>query len=54
MCDIDVEALRALTPGCANRNHLNNAGAALLSSATIAAMTEAEIDQAVDAVGSVL
>jgi selenocysteine lyase/cysteine desulfurase len=40
MADIDVEALRALTPGCANRNHLNNAGAALLSSVTIAAMTD--------------
>jgi len=40
MSDIDVEALRALTPGCANRNHLNNAGAALLSSVTIAAMTD--------------
>jgi selenocysteine lyase/cysteine desulfurase len=39
MSDIDVEALRAMTPGCANRNHLNNAGAALLSSATIEAMT---------------
>lgn len=40
MSDIDVEALRAVTPGCANRNHLNNAGAALLSSPTIAAMTD--------------
>jgi selenocysteine lyase/cysteine desulfurase len=37
--NIDIEALRAMTPGCANRNHLNNAGAALLSSATITAMT---------------
>lgn len=40
MSDLDVEALRALTPGCTNRNHLNNAGAALMSSVTIAAMTE--------------
>jgi selenocysteine lyase/cysteine desulfurase len=40
MSDLDVEALRALTPGCANRNHMNNAGAALLSSVTIAAMTD--------------
>jgi selenocysteine lyase/cysteine desulfurase len=40
MSDIDIEAVRAMTPGCANRNHLNNAGAALLSSATIAAMTD--------------
>ena len=40
MSNLDVEALRAMTPGCANRNHLNNAGAALLSSVTIAAMTD--------------
>src|SRR5262245_28776676 len=40
MSDLDVEALRALTPGCANRNHLNNAGAALLSNVTITAMTD--------------
>jgi hypothetical protein len=40
MSDLEVEALRALTPGCANRNHLNNGGAALLSSVTIAAMTD--------------
>jgi selenocysteine lyase/cysteine desulfurase len=36
----DIEALRAITPGCGNRIHLNNAGAALLSSVTIAAMTD--------------
>jgi selenocysteine lyase/cysteine desulfurase len=40
MSDLDVETLRAMTPGCANRNHLNNAGAALLSSVTISAMTD--------------
>jgi selenocysteine lyase/cysteine desulfurase len=40
MSDLDVDALRAMTPGCANRNHLNNAGAALLSTVTIAAMTD--------------
>ncbi|HKV18494.1 MAG TPA: aminotransferase class V-fold PLP-dependent enzyme [Mycobacterium sp.] len=36
---LDIAALRALTPGCQHRVHMNNAGAALLSSATIAAMT---------------
>ena len=40
MSDLDVEALRALTPGCAHRNHLNNAGAALMSTVTTAAMTD--------------
>src|SRR3954466_11598889 len=45
---MDVEALRAATPGCAHRIHLNNAGAGLLSQATLDAMTaylrlEAEI-----------
>jgi selenocysteine lyase/cysteine desulfurase len=45
---MDVEALRAVTPGCAHRSHLNNAGAALLSQPTIDVMTghlrlEAEI-----------
>jgi len=39
MPDLDIEALRAITPGCANRNHLNNAGAALMSTVTVAAMT---------------
>ena len=37
---LDVEALRAMTPGCSHRNHLNNAGAALLSTPTITAMTD--------------
>jgi selenocysteine lyase/cysteine desulfurase len=36
--DIDIDALRANTPGCAHRNHLNNAGAGLLSATTISAM----------------
>lgn len=35
---MDVAALRALTPGCAHRVHLNNAGAGLLSQPTIDAM----------------
>jgi selenocysteine lyase/cysteine desulfurase len=33
--DLDVDALRAATPGCTQRVHLNNAGAALCSRATI-------------------
>jgi selenocysteine lyase/cysteine desulfurase len=45
---MDVEALRARTPGCARRLHLNNAGASLLAQPTLDAMTghlrlEAEI-----------
>src|SRR5215831_16013563 len=45
---MEIEALRARTPGCANRIHLNNAGAALLAQPTLDAMTaqlrlEAEI-----------
>jgi selenocysteine lyase/cysteine desulfurase len=39
MWDVDVEALRAETPGCAHRLHLNNAGAALLAQPTLDAMT---------------
>jgi selenocysteine lyase/cysteine desulfurase len=38
--DIDVAALRALTPGCAQRVHLNNAGAGLLSQPTLAAVID--------------
>jgi selenocysteine lyase/cysteine desulfurase len=34
-----IAELRAVTPGCQHRNHLNNAGAGLLSAPTIAAMT---------------
>jgi selenocysteine lyase/cysteine desulfurase len=45
---MDIEQLRDQTPGCAHRVHLNNAGAALMSRTTLAAMTghlalEAEI-----------
>ena len=36
---MDITALRAETPGCAHRVHLNNAGAALLARPTIEAMT---------------
>ncbi|WP_369805032.1 aminotransferase class V-fold PLP-dependent enzyme [Pseudonocardia sp. MH-G8] len=35
---MDVDALRALTPGCAHRVHLDNAGAALLAQPTLDAM----------------
>jgi selenocysteine lyase/cysteine desulfurase len=35
---VDVDALRALTPGCTHRVHLNNAGAALLARPTLDAM----------------
>jgi len=37
---LDIGALRAITPGCSHRNHLNNAGAALLTTETISAMTD--------------
>jgi hypothetical protein len=37
---MDVDRLRAETPGTEHRNHLNNAGAALMSRRTLAAMTE--------------
>jgi selenocysteine lyase/cysteine desulfurase len=45
---MDVDALRAGTPGCRHRIHLNNAGAALMSQATLDAVVghlrlEAEI-----------
>jgi selenocysteine lyase/cysteine desulfurase len=36
---LNIADLRAITPGCQHRNHLNNAGAALLSAPTIVAMT---------------
>jgi selenocysteine lyase/cysteine desulfurase len=36
---MDIGALRAQTPGCAGRIHLNNAGAALVSQPTLDAMT---------------
>jgi selenocysteine lyase/cysteine desulfurase len=36
---VDIDALRAQTPGCAGRIHLNNAGAALMARPTLDAMT---------------
>jgi hypothetical protein len=36
---MDISALRAATPGCAHRVHLDNAGAALLARPTLDAMT---------------
>jgi selenocysteine lyase/cysteine desulfurase len=35
---VDIDALRAQTPGCAERIHLNNAGAALMAQPTLDAM----------------
>ncbi|WP_197023335.1 aminotransferase class V-fold PLP-dependent enzyme [Arthrobacter sp. MA-N2] len=35
----DIQAIRAATPGCENRIHLNNAGAGLLSRKTLTTMT---------------
>ncbi|MCZ9882264.1 aminotransferase class V-fold PLP-dependent enzyme [Arthrobacter sp. B2a2-09] len=35
----DIQAIRAATPGCENRIHLNNAGAGLLSRETLTTMT---------------
>ena len=35
---VDVDALRAQTPGCAQRVHLNNAGAGLLAQPTLDVM----------------
>lgn len=40
MSEIDVEAWRALTPGCANGLHFNHAGASLPSAATLSAINE--------------
>jgi selenocysteine lyase/cysteine desulfurase len=36
---VNIDALRAQTPGCAGRIHLNNAGAGLLAQPTLDAMT---------------
>ena len=36
---LNIAELRAETPVCQHRNRLNNAGAALLSTPTLAAMT---------------
>ncbi|MFC1421238.1 aminotransferase class V-fold PLP-dependent enzyme [Streptacidiphilus cavernicola] len=45
---MDIEALRRDTPGCANRVHLNNAGAGLLSRQTLAAVVgQLELEAAI-------
>jgi selenocysteine lyase/cysteine desulfurase len=44
---VDIDGLRAQTPGCAGRIHLNNAGAALLAQPTLDAMT-AQLDLEVE------
>ena len=36
---IDLQRLRAETPGCSSRVHLNNAGASLMSSPVMGAIT---------------
>jgi cysteine desulfurase / selenocysteine lyase len=38
LTDHDIESLRAETPGCGHVNHLNYAGAGLMSTATLSAM----------------
>jgi len=40
MAGLDIETLRAATPGCATSVHFNHAGASLMSGATLAAITE--------------
>lgn len=40
MSGLDIEQLRAATPGCATSVHFNHAGASLMSGATLAAVTE--------------
>jgi len=40
MGQLDIEVLRAATPGCATSIHFNHAGASLMSAATLAAVTE--------------
>jgi len=37
---LDLELLRAETPGCERRIHFNNAGAGLLTSSTLEAMID--------------
>jgi selenocysteine lyase/cysteine desulfurase len=40
MSGLDIEMLRAATPGCATSVHFNHAGASLMSEATLAVVTE--------------